>query len=206
MEAIKPFFIFEDQVDGEKILANLERYARTCYKSEDKIRPGSAAVLIKGLIKNGHESVIEHEKITVRVVCDRGITHEIVRHRLASYSQESTRYCDYNKSGSIVVIEPFFFQDKPEQRQVWQEAMMACEKAYNKLREIGASPQEARTVLPNSLKTEIVITYNLRAWRHFFKLRTSKASHPQLREIAIPLLREMQKKVPVIFDDIVVED
>ena len=206
MEAIKPFFIFEDQVDGEKILVNLERYARTCYKSEDKIGPGSAAVLIKGLIKNGHESVIEHEKITVRVVCDRGITHEIVRHRLASYSQESTRYCDYNKSGSIVVIEPFFFQDKPEQRQAWQEAMMACEQAYNKLRELGASPQEARTVLPNSLKTEIVITYNLRAWRHFFKLRTSKASHPQMREIAIPLLREMQKKVPVIFDDIIIED
>jgi thymidylate synthase (FAD) len=206
MEMIKPYFIIEDEIDGEKILKSLERYGRTCYKSEEKIIPESAARFIKGILKSGHESVIEHEKVTVRIICDRGVTHEIVRHRLASYSQESTRYCDYFKKGSITVIEPFFFKDSQEKWQVWQEAILACERAYNRLRELGASPQEARSVLPNSLKTEIVITYNLREWRHFFRLRCSKRAHPQMREITIPLLEEFQRRIPVLFEDIVPEE
>jgi len=205
MEIIKSYFIIEDEIDGERILKNLERYGRTCYKSEEKITPDSAAKFIRKILKSGHESVIEHEKITVRIICDRGVSHEIVRHRLASYSQESTRYCDYKKKGSITVIAPLFFEEDSEKWKIWKEAMLTSEKAYNRLRELGASPQEARSVLPNSLKTEIVITYNLREWRHFFRLRTSKRAHPQMREITIPLLQEFKKRIPVIFDDIIPE-
>jgi thymidylate synthase (FAD) len=206
MQAVKPQFIFEDEIDGEKILKNLERYARTCYKSEANIATDSAKEFIARLMKMGHESVIEHEKVTVRIICDRGVSHEIVRHRLASYSQESTRYCDYHKQGEIQVIEPFFFIYQPEKYQIWQEAMSNAERAYNQLREQGATPQEARSVLPNSLKTEIVVTYNLREWRHFFKLRCSPAAHPQMCEITIPLLMEFKKKIPIIFDDLQFEE
>ena len=201
MEIIKPYFIIEEEIDGEKILKNLERYGRTCYKSENKITADSSRDFIKRVIASGHESIIEHEKVTVRVICDRGVSHEIVRHRIASYSQESTRYCDYAKKGNLCVIVPFFFENDKRKMAIWRVVMSICEWGYNFLRKLGASPQEARSVLPNSLKTEIVITYNLREWRHFFKLRCSSAAHPQIREIAIPLLKEFQRKIPVIFDD-----
>lgn len=201
MKTIKPYFVIEDGIDGEQILKNLERYGRTCYKSEDKITSDSARKFVATILKSGHESVIEHEKVTVRVICDRGVAHEIVRHRIASYSQESTRYCKY-KSRGIQVIEPFFFVGDDKKYQIWVNAMCACEEAYNALIEAGATPQEARSVLPNSLKTEIVITYNLREWRHFFKLRCSKRAHPQMREITIPLLWEFLRRIPIIFDDI----
>ncbi len=203
MKIIKPSFIIEDQVDSKKILQNLERYARTCYKSESKITYNSAKAFIEKIIKSGHESVIEHEKVTVRIICDRGVTHEIVRHRIASYSQESTRYCNYQSKG-LQIIKPFFFTDK--KYQIWKEAMQATEKAYNKLLDLGATPQEARSVLPNSLKTEIVVTYNLREWRHFFKLRCAMGAHPQMREIAVPLLKQFKKKIPIIFDDFIIDD
>ncbi len=204
MEIIKPSFVFEDDVDGEEILKNLERYGRICYKSEHKITPDSAQKFVAMILKSGHESVIEHEKVTVRVIFDRGVTHEIVRHRLASYSQESTRYCNY-KSLGVQFIKPFFFADNKEKYQIWLNAMRACEEAYNALIDAKATPQEARSVLPNSLKTEIVITYNLREWRHFFRLRCSRRAHPQMREIAVPLLQEFQKRIPIIFDDIPTE-
>ncbi|MBI5147705.1 MAG: FAD-dependent thymidylate synthase [Parcubacteria group bacterium] len=201
MEIVKPCFIFEDEIDGERILKNLERYGRTCYKSEDRITPDSARKFVTRILESGHESVIEHEKVTVRIVCDRGVTHEIVRHRIASYSQESTRYCNY-KSRGIKVIEPLFFIGDDEKYRIWLNAMRTCEGAYNALIGAGANPQEARSVLPNSLKTEIVVTYNLREWRHFFKLRCSNKDHPQMREIAVPLLQEFRRLIPVIFDDI----
>ncbi len=198
MKIIKPYFIIEDKIDGEKILKKIESYGRTCYKSESKITYNSAKKFVSIIIKKGHESVIEHEKITVRVICDRGVTHEIVRHRLAAYSQESTRYCNYQNKG-MQVIKPCFFNKK--QYDIWKKSMEESEKSYNELIKLGATPQEARSVLPNSLKTEIVITYNLREWRHFFKLRCSLFAHPQIREIAVPILAEFQKKIPVIFDD-----
>ncbi len=222
MILIKPYFVIEDEIDGKKILQNMERYGRTCYKSEEKITSDSAARFIKGIIKSGHESVIEHEKVTVRVICDRGVTHEIVRHRLASYSQESTRYCNYG--GGVTFIIPFWARLKEGEyrhasdvfppkndltweqltmaERVWFSAMLESERAYIELLRAGWTPQEARSVLPNSLKTELVITYNLREWRHFFRLRCSKKAHPQMREIAIPLLTEFQRRIPVIFDDI----
>jgi len=205
MEIIKPRFVIESEVDGEQILKNLELYGRTCYKSEHKITPDSVRKFVAVIIKSGHESVIEHEQITVRVICDRGVTHEIVRHRIGSYSQESTRYCNYRSRG-IRVIEPFFFVGHDKKYHIWLNAMRACENAYNALIEAGATPQEARNILPNSLKTKIIITYNLREWRHFFKLRCAKQAHPQMREITIPLLREFQKRIPVIFDDIPIEE
>ena len=201
MEAINASFVIEDSIDGEEILKRLERYGRTCYKSEDRITPLSARHFIRMLIKNGHESVIEHEKVTVRVICDRGVSHEWVRHRIGSYSQESTRYCNYS-SGEMQFIEPIFFKTDAEKYKVWEKTMRVCEEAYNKLLQMGASPQEARSVLPNSIKTELVVTYNLREWRHFFRLRCSKRAHPQMREITVPLLYEFQKRIPVIFDDI----
>lgn len=209
MKIIKPSFIIEDALDGEKLLQKIEKYGRTCYKSEDKLTPESARKFVKRILEIGHESVIEHEKITVRIICDRGVTHEIVRHRIASYSQESTRYCNYskNKFGSeITVIEPCFWkiEDEKDKKkyEIWKRAQSEAEKAYLELIDLGATPQEARSVLPNSLKTEIVVTMNIREWRHFFKLRTSKAAHPQMREIAQPLLDEFKKQVPIFFDDI----
>jgi len=212
MRIIKPYFEIED-VDGIEILKKIERAGRTCYKSEEKITDDlypviSAIAFVKQICKLGHESVLEHEKVTVRIVCDRGVSHEIVRHRIAAYSQESTRYCNYAQDRfgkEITVIEPLFFEKNSKEYKIWETAMKQAESAYFALLDAGATPQEARSVLPNSLKTEIVVTYNLREWRHFFKLRTAKAAHPQMREIACPLLREFQKIIPVLFDDIEVE-
>lgn len=203
MRIIEPSFTIEE-VDGEKILRAIELAGRTCYKSEDRITPDSARKFVAGIIKSGHESVIEHEKVTVRIICDHGVTHELVRHRIASFSQESTRYCNYGASG-ITVIKPLFFGKNTEKYEIWLESMYCCERTYNKLIALGASPQEARSVLPNSLKTEIVVTFNLREWRHFFRLRCSKKAHPQMREIAILLLREFKRLIPIVFDDIVEE-
>jgi thymidylate synthase (FAD) len=205
MNIIKPSFVIEDHIDGDDMLRRIEKSGRVCYKSEEKITEDSSSSFIKMIIKNGHESVLEHEKVTVRVICDRGVSHEIVRHRIASYSQESTRYCNYqnNKFGNeITIIEPFFWPPESEKYKIWEVAIKSTENAYLKLVELGASPQEARSVLPNSLKTEIVMTMNLREWRHFFKLRTSKAAHPQMREITCPLLVEFKELIPIVFDDI----
>lgn len=209
MKVIKADFIIEDDFNGEDLLKQIEKAGRTCYKSEEKITADSAMDFVKRILASGHESVIEHEKVSVRVICDRGVTHEIVRHRIASYSQESTRYCNYSKNSfgnEISVIEPCFWQSgSQEDKQklaAWKQAMEEAEKSYMRLIELGATAQEARSVLPNSLKTEIVMTMNLREWRHFFKLRTSNAAHPQMREIARPMLDEFKKRIPVIFDDI----
>ena len=208
MRIIEPSFEVMP-VNGEEILKNIERAGRTCYKSEDKITADSARKFVAGIVKSGHESVIEHEKITVRIICDRGVTHEIVRHRIASYSQESTRYCNYSadKFGNeLTFIRPFYWNDEPEKMEAWLCHMKLTEETYMQLIKLGASPQEARAILPNSLKTEIVVTMNIREWRDFFKVRCSPAAHPQMREIAIPILKKFQEIIPVVFDDIKVEE
>ena len=208
MKIIEPSFVFEDVIRPDEIIAKIERAGRTCYKSEGRIAEGTAEKFIASIVKRGHESVLEPASVAVRLICDRGVTHEIVRHRIASYSQESTRYCNYSgdKFGNeITVIRPFFWNDDPEKFEIWKSAMLATEKAYNDLIAAGATAQEARSVLPNSLKTEIVMTMNIREWRHFLKLRTSPAAHPQMREVAIPLLREFQKLLPSLFSDIETE-
>lgn len=205
MRIVKPSFHFETDLDGDSILRTIERYGRTCYKSEARITDTSAREFVRKIIASGHESVIEHVSVTVRIICDRGVSHEIVRHRLASYSQESTRYCDYAKVGEIEVVQPPGLVNEEYGRyleQIWLEAVEYAEVAYNRLRERGVSPQIARSVLPNSLKTEIVMTCNLREWRHFFRLRTSPAAHPQMVEIAAPMLKEFKRLIPVVFDDI----
>lgn len=205
MRTVKANFIVESRIDSDYILKQIELAGRTAYKSEDKITPDSARDFVKMIMGRGHQSVIEHQFVTVRIICDRGVSHEIVRHRLASYTQESTRYCNYTKGkfgSEITVIEPCFWSQDDEKYQVWKQTIEQIEDGYNKLIELGATPQEARSVLPNSLKTEIVMTMNLREWRHFFTLRTSKAAHPQMREVAVPLLEEFKKSIPVIFDDI----
>jgi thymidylate synthase (FAD) len=206
MNIIEPFFIIESEIDGDKILKKIEKAGRTAYKSEDKITKNSSKKFISLINKLGHYSVIEHQSITVRIICDRGISHEIVRHRLASYTQESTRYCNYSlgKFGNeLTVIRPFFWDEKDEKYIIWKETIEKIENSYNQLIKLGATPQEARSLLPNSLKTEIVITMNLREWKHFFTLRTSEDAHPQMREIVIPLLKEFKKRIPIIFDDII---
>lgn len=205
MRIIKPGFEILTPIDGEAILKHIELCGRTCYKSEKNISDESCQTFVKSIIKRGHEAVLEHFNITVRFICDRGVSHEIVRHRLASYCQESTRYCNYSKddfSGEITVIEPFYLEPDTLAYNAWKEACEAAETAYFRLLEWGCTPQEARAVLPNSLKTEVVMTANLREWRHFFKLRCATAAHPQMREVATPLLAVMQKKLPVVFDDI----
>lgn len=205
MRIIEPSFEFMEDVDGKEILKRIERAGRVCYKSEDKISEESAQKFIASIISNGHESVLEHEKITVKMICDRGVSHEIVRHRIASYCQESTRYCNYAKDrfgNEITVIKPCFWSEDSGEYKTWKEAVADMEKVYFRLIEMGASPQEARSVLPNSLKTEIVVTMNIREWRHFFRLRTSEKAHPQMREIALKVLDGMRRELPVVFEDI----
>lgn len=205
MKIVKPSFEIMTPLDGGAVLRHIECCGRVCYKSEDKITDGSAEKFVSQILQRGHETVLEHFSFSVHFVCDRGISHEIVRHRLASYCQESTRYCNYSLGkfdGEITVVEPFYLTRGTEGWQYWKVACQIAEKSYFHLLDWGCSPQEARAVLPNSLKTEVVMTANIREWRHFLQLRTSLAAHPQMREIATPLLRELQKKIPVCFDDI----
>ena len=205
MKIIKPSHAIETPLDGNYILKHIERCGRTCYKSEHKIVPGSAEAFVAHIIKRGHESVLEHFSITVRIVCDRGVSHELVRHRIASFSQESTRYCNYGKDDfdrEITVIKPCVFVVDTPAYTSWVQAMSYAETSYFSLLAWGCSPQEARTVLPNSLKTEVVITANLREWRTIFNQRTAVDAHPQMREIMRPLLRDLRAKLPIVFDDV----
>ena len=205
MKIIKPSVEFITPVDGDVILKRLETCGRVCYKSEDRIDDDSAEKFIGNIVKSGHESVLEHCSFTVKFTVDRGISHEIVRHRIASFSQESTRYCNYSgdKFGNeITVIEPCYLVPDTKAYERWEDACSDAEDAYFDLLEWGCSPQEARAVLPNSLKTEVVMTANIREWRHFLKLRCSRRAHPQMREVAHALLILCYEKMPVLFGDI----
>jgi thymidylate synthase (FAD) len=207
VKVIEPYFIIEDIPTYRKALEVIERAGRTCYKSEGKIGDGTAEKFIRSIIKRGHESVLEHEKITVRFICDRGVTHELVRHRIASYSQESTRYCNYTQDkfgNELTFIKPCFWDSDDRKYQIWLDTMATIEETYNEMIEAGAKPEEARSILPNSLKTEIVVTMNLREWRHFFKMRTSAAAHPQIREISKMILEHLKIRMPIFFEDITI--
>ena len=206
MKVIKASYEIIDQLNAKEILKKIELCGRVCYKSEDKMTDDSAKKFIESIIKRGHESVLEHFSFTVRFIVDRGVSHELVRHRIASFSQESTRYCNYGNADEITVIEPCFFDGHYSwSREEWQDACEVAEDRYLSMLKAGNTPQEARSVLPNSLKTEVMMTCNLREWRHFFKLRTSKAAHPQMCEVTLPLLQELKTLIPVVFDDIVLE-
>ncbi len=190
---------------GATLLKRIEECGRVCYKSEERIDDGSAEAFCRNLIARGHEAVLEHVSFTVKIVCDRGVSHEIVRHRLASYCQESTRYCNYSKSkfgSEITVIKPCYLDPGTKAYASWAAACMMAETCYFNMLAEGCTAQEARAVLPSSLKTEIVMTANAREWRHFLRLRTSPAAHPQMREIADRLKMLFRLNIPVLFDDI----
>lgn len=213
MRIIEPSYeiLTEISEGGIKELQHIEKIGRVCYKSEDKITEDgeSAKKFVKMLIGRGHEAMIEHSSLSVKFTVDRGVSHELVRHRIASFAQESTRYCNYSKDkfdNGITFIKPFFFENASERYVEWEEAMNIAEQTYLKLLDLGATPQEARSVLPNSTKTEITITANYREWRNFFKLRTAKAAHPQMTQVTRPLLKELKTRLPIIFDDIEVEE
>lgn len=211
MILVKPSFVIEQVSSRAAILENLERYGRTCYKSEDRMTEESAGKFCKMLLGRNHLSVIEHESMTVRFICDRGVSHELVRHRLASFSQESTRYCNY-KGGVMFVIPPWVHVEPGAYVDVeaipgesesgdlfWACHMYESEERYCALLQKGWTPQHARSVLPNSLKTEIVMTANLREWMHVFRLRCDKAAHPQMREIMVPLYEQVSEHIPEFF-------
>ena len=214
MRIVEPSVEILTDINGEEILKHIERVGRVCYKSEDKITDTSAKKFVKMIIKSGHEAVIEHFNITVKFITDRGISHEIVRHRIASYAQESTRYVNYSKDkfgSEITVIKPTHISSEDvngnysDSYEDWYIGCKTAEESYFKLIADGCKAQIARSVLPTCTKTEIIMTTNLREWRHFLKLRTSKAAHPDIRVIAIDLLNKFKAMIPVVFDDINVE-
>lgn len=219
MILVKPSVEVLQAPSGDEVLQLIELAGRTCYKSENKITRESAPKFVNMVLKNGHHSVIEHASMTVRFICDRGVTHELVRHRLAAYSQESTRYCNY--SGAMTYVIPPWVSILPgeysninilandhtvdEASLEWAVSMDSAETAYKRLSSMGWAPQQARSVLPNSLKTEIVMTANMREWRHVFSLRCSKKAHPQIREIMLQLLEWCHDNIPILFDDLAEE-
>jgi len=179
----------------------IEKAGRTCYKSEDRIAPGSAEKFAKMVVKRGHETVIEHAVLSVRFITNRGVTHELVRHRLSSFSQESTRYIRYK--GGMEFIRPVWWDAwSREERDVWEDTMRRAEIAYQVLLDHGSRPEQAREVLPNSLKTEIVMTANLREWRNIFNLRCDRSAHPQIRCLMLACLKGFAQEIPIIFDDL----
>lgn len=211
MQIIKAGYEIMDPLNGAEILKKIEKVARVCYKSEDKIGEGTAERMVRALIKSNHTAMLEHFSFSVKFIVDRGVSHEIVRHRVASFAQESTRYCNYgSKGGEITVIEPCYLSGADVENWTrkyiaWESACVEAEECYLLMLSDGSTPQEARAVLPTSLKTEVVMTANLREWRHFFSLRACGATgkpHPQMLEVAVPLLKELKERIPVVFDDL----
>ncbi len=204
MKIIKPRVEVINLIEPKKMMQHIEKVGRLCWKSEEKITDESYKKFIEMILKREHEAVIEHSFITAIFVCDRGVTHEIVRHRLFSYAQESTRYCNYSndKFGKeLTFIDPCFWNDTDNTYLylTWKDSMEKAERDYLDLIEHGATPQEARSVLPNSLKTEIAVSGNFREWRHFFKLRCALAAHPQMREVASMAYNQMFELYPEVF-------
>ncbi len=211
MILIKPSYKILTEINRVDILKRIEEAGRTCYKSDSKYTEESGSEFLAKIVKRGHLSVIEHVSITVKFICDRGVTHELVRHRLCSYSQESTRYCNYKK-GVTFILPSWINIEEGEYKKKricaykdalaeawWFNQLLLSERTYIDLLQIGWTPQQARSVLPNSLKTEIIVTANLREWKHILNLRTSNAAHPQIREIMIPLQTELGNILPEIF-------
>ena len=203
MRLVEPWIKVEN-FDGVKIMKRIERACRTCYRSEDKISEESYKNLLTNCLNRGHESVLEHEKITVRIYSDIGTYKELTRHRFASFSVESTRYCSYNKDkygNEIAVVNPVYMEDK-EVFETWKKAIEDMEKAYMKMKELGASTDMCREVLPHSTAAEYTMTANIREWKHILELRTTNHVHPAIRQVLIPLLLLFKEQMPEIFGDI----
>ncbi len=206
MKIIDPSYeiLLPNPIDGIQILKDIEKAGRTCYKSEDKITEDSCVKFVKMLVERGHHAMIEHgPSISVKFICNRGFTHELVRSRLCSYAQESTRYVRYGDKKEFVVIKPPTWESWSQpSKDAWETHMGNCENTYLFLLEQGLKPQEARGVLPIDVKTEIVIKANIREWRHIFTIRTAKAAHPSMHQLMRPLCVELKDKIPVLFNDI----
>ena len=203
MKILKQSFWMLTPINEDEIIKQIERIARVCYKSEDKINKNSGKKLVANLVKNDHSAMLEHVYLSAQFVTNRAIANELVRHRQASYAQESTRYCNYSKgkfNSEISVIRPPFIERGTKIAEIWENSCKESENNYFKLLSQGLTAQEARGVLPLDLKTEIVITANIREWRHIFKVRCSPAAHPQMREMLEPVKRLFEKEMPTIFN------
>jgi thymidylate synthase (FAD) len=203
MKIVKQQVILQSKINRDQILKKIEQIGRVCYKSENGTGPDTAPDFVSMLVERGHLSVLEHVSLTVKFVTDRGISHELVRHRIASYSQESTRYCNYKvKSGEIAVVRPGDVVEGSLDDALWIPAVKAAEEAYMCMLACDKAPQVARAVLPNCLKTEIVVTANLREWMLILEQRTSVAAHPDMRRLMRPLLRYLREQLPQIFSEV----
>ena len=203
MRLVEPWIKVEN-FDGVKIMKRIERACRTCYRSEDKISEESYKNLLTNCLNRGHESVLEHEKITVRIYSDIGTYKDLTRHRFAIFSVESTRYCSYNKDkygNEIAVVNPVYMEDK-EVFETWKKAIEDMEKAYMKMKELGASTDMCREILPHSTAAEYTMTANIREWKHILELRTTNHVHPAIRQVLIPLLLLFKEQMPEIFGNI----
>ena len=196
MEVIKSSVELVNPMPYKEALNITELATRVCYKSEDKMKEGSAEKLIKGIIKSKHFGCLEHVNLTVKFICDRACSHQLVRHRLMSFNQKSQRYC---KEDNLEVIKP----EGLENTSLWLESCRQAENAYAELIRRGEKPEVARGVLPNSTATEIYATANLREWRHFFELRCDRTAQKDIRMLALELLCQMFEKYPVFFEDLV---
>lgn len=204
MKIIEPVVEIE-KVDYNKMMKNLERACRTCYRSEDKITEESYKTLLKNSINRGHESILEHEKITIRMTCDIGVYKDLTRHRHASFSIESTRYCNYGKDkfdNQIKFIEPVNIEKNTKLYEEWKKSCEEIEKHYIKMVELGATPDQMRMILPHSTAAEVTMTANIREWKHVLSLRCTKHAHPAVEQVMIPLLLHLKKNMPEIFESI----
>lgn len=203
MRIVEPWIKVE-KIDGKKMMKKIEKACRTCYRSEGKITEDSYKNLISNCITRGHESVLEHEKITVRIYSDIGSYKDLTRHRFASFSVESTRYCSYDKDkygNEIAFMNPIYIENK-EMYKIWEKTMQEIEKNYIKMKKLGATTDMCRELLPHSTAGEYTMTANIREWKHILSLRTTKHVHPSIRQVLIPLLKYFKEEMPEIFGNI----
>ena len=205
MKIVKPQLVTFD-LSHKDPCVEIERVARTCYQSRDKMEPGKAGPFVRRLVRRGHLAMLEFVDATATFVCDRGMSHELVRHRLASFAQESTRYCNYSKGkfdAEITCVQQTATdrEGDPVAQIIYEAAWKSAESAYNTLIDVGVSPQEARAVLPIGLRTEIVMKCNLREWLHVIGLRDSPAAHPIIRALVGQVKERLLSRVPEIFEE-----
>ena len=204
MKVIEPIVEIE-KADYEIMMKNLERACRTCYRSEEKITETSYKNLLKNCINRGHESVLEHEKITIRMICDIGVYKDLTRHRIASFSIESTRYCNYGKDkfdNQIKFIKPVNIEEGTELYNQWKESCEEIEKHYIQMAKLNATPDQMRMILPHSTAALVTMTANIREWKHILSLRCTHHAHPAVEQVMIPLLIHFREKMPEIFENI----
>lgn len=204
MKIVDPWIKVE-KIDGKKIMKRIERACRTCYRSEGKITEDSYKKLLENCITRGHESVLEHEKVTVRIYSDVGSYKDLTRHRFASFAVESTRYCSYDKDkygNEIAFMNPAGYMEDEKLYEIWKETMQEVEKNYIKMKKLGATTDMCRELLPHATAGEYTMTANIREWKHILSLRTNKHVHPAIRQVLIPLLKYFQEEMPEIFGDV----